>query len=772
MTPTRRPTRRSSAGQRGVTLIEMLVTVAVLVIIMTIMVQIFSAATGAVTAAQAIQGLDDRLKLLDSTIRSDLGGVTARFTPPLNPAAGLGYFEYGENEFADSQGEDGDDYIRFTAKAPAGQPFTGRMWVYQPAVVNNTATGMTNLTVQPVTVSSEYAEIIYFLRNGNLYRRVLLCSGGAAGAKSGLQSTVTQAINNVFSLSGSLVVANGAQPNPSPFFPPPLGGNPVTQKGQNVSWQAVNDVSARPNPLGNATVDSSQVILVNTLGDLTNRENRPFYSRFSSDFAGLNGGPDGIPDDLNSDNIWDLYPSLYPNVFNAGPANPLNTGLVYASNYQANATAVSLMAFPFTFPGAYSKAQKLPNATDAAGWIHSPAPVANYGGNEITFDVGLGTAGTATPLNYVQSINHNPLDLGDNLPTPINPVTPNATDFNQTWWGFPTWRETLSPFWNDPTFQINVNLAQPNGLASLTPAEVSNGSVTATRALLPCMTNLAPAVANGPPILWRNVPQLFCDNAGDPNQNGANFFVAAASALWGILSWEDDLIMTNVRSFDVKAYDNSLGAYADLGWGDDPRVTGVNATPLLVGNVNILGGTNPPQYPVAFPNILPGQIFDLIGQTFAHEGRMPPLVNDNRLDFQYPNLTYVNSATFNSQYFVITATNAAGNTDTFNFKAYSSNVGDNTAGIVRLRRVWETWSTEYSQAPANGVYHNPTPPTGGDPLEGFPWGPNGGTPPIYPSYPPPYPAPLRGIQIQIRVADPSNQRLKSVTIRQDFTDRL
>ncbi len=123
MKPNGRPARR------GVTLIEMLVTVAILVIIMTIMVQIFQAATGAVTAAQQLQGLDDQLKRLDATIRADLGGVTARFTPPLNPAANLGYFEYGENEFADNQGEDSDDYIRFTAKAPPGQPFTGRVWL-------------------------------------------------------------------------------------------------------------------------------------------------------------------------------------------------------------------------------------------------------------------------------------------------------------------------------------------------------------------------------------------------------------------------------------------------------------------------------------------------------------------------------------------------------------------------------------------------------------------------------------------------------------------
>ena len=138
--------------RRGVTLVEMLVTVAVLVIIMTVMVQIFQSATGALTAAQTIQDLDNQLKLLDSTIRSDLGGVTARFTPPLDPAQGLGYFEYGENEFADMQGEDSDDYLRFTAKAPAGPAVHGAdVGRRQPANCD----GFYNAAVQPITVTSE-----------------------------------------------------------------------------------------------------------------------------------------------------------------------------------------------------------------------------------------------------------------------------------------------------------------------------------------------------------------------------------------------------------------------------------------------------------------------------------------------------------------------------------------------------------------------------------------------------------------------------------------
>src|SRR3954464_13004954 len=82
--------------RKGVTLVEMLVTLAVLLILMTIIVQIFGAATGALSGAQSYQELDNKLRQLDVTIRTDLRGVTARMTPPLDPKDNLGYFEYGE----------------------------------------------------------------------------------------------------------------------------------------------------------------------------------------------------------------------------------------------------------------------------------------------------------------------------------------------------------------------------------------------------------------------------------------------------------------------------------------------------------------------------------------------------------------------------------------------------------------------------------------------------------------------------------------------------
>ena len=678
----------------------MLVTLAILLLMMTVIVQIFQAATGALNAAQVYQELDNQLRLLDLTIRSDLGGVTCKLTPPNNPKNNTGYLEYGENEFADVQGEDSDDYIRFTAKAPAGQPFTGRMWIRAAYYNATNGTATANQLPQPITITSEYAEIIYFLRNGNLYRRVLLVAPA-------LQSTIEPSVNNV----NPNAPFNGAG-----FFPVALGGNPVGLSGNQVSWQAVNDLSAHPATTG-APYQGNSVIL-NALGDLTNRENRFAYQRFSSDFQNLAGalvpGGDGLSDDLNGDNVPDYYPTLYPTVL--APTN--NAGQLIYEPIPANRQALGAMAFPFVFPGAYSIPQTL--TTAAYGWIHSPNPEVNIGSPSVPVGVTYQGNANGTTLNYLQNINHNPLDIGDNLSIPAN-----LSGYVQTWWGFPTWRETLSPFWLDPTVQTNMIESQPAGLGYI----LANSALPAGTPL-PAMT--AP---------YHNTnPQPYNDQFGSPSVFFPLDINGNPPPLWSQYSWEDDLVMTGVRSFDIKAYDNSLAAYADLGWGDDPRVTGLltpqylgmttTTIPYLAGNLDPVNGYVAPAY--AYIN---NAKFNLLTQTFAHEGRVPPLVEDNIFDAQY----------------------GAGSYPGYN---YTGNIGDDNPAVVRLRRVWDSWSTEYTEAPGTGV--NPY---------GFPAGPPL-APPIYPSYPPPYPAPLRGIQIQVRVTDPANQRVKTLTIRQDFTDKL
>ncbi len=690
----------------------MLVTLAILLLMMTAIVKIFQAATGALNAAQVYQELDNQLRLLDSTIRSDLSGVTCKMTPPNDPKNNPGYFEYGENEFADVQGEDSDDYIRFTAKAPASQPFTGRMWVAPPIPISAmTAQQLQNyLSTQPITITSEYAEIIYFLRNGNLYRRILLVAPER-------QPNVAAAVSNLWNYRDPSTL-NLTQYN---FTPTALGGN-------NVSWQAVNDLSAHPAPSG-APYRGNSVVL-NTLGDLTNRENRFAYQRFSNDFQNLAGqlvvGGDGLSDDVNADNVPDYYPTLYPTVL-----TPVNNPRLIYEPITANRHALALMAFPFVFGYAYTDPQWLSSGVAPFGWIHSPNPQVylRSTNSSVAFD--------ANPLLYLNTLNHNPLDVGDNLPVPPgSPTRLNNVPMNQTWWGFPTWRETLSPVWVDPTAQTNMIEGQPPGIGSGGPMP---GMAAPYHSVNPQPFNDGFATTGIGSIFFP------LDHNGNP------------PALWSQYSWEDDLIMTGVRSFDIKAYDNSLAGYADLGWGDNVRDYPLNLLqnphnqtnlPFLNGtpNPSLLGnpGFNAP-IPFLFPSLYWNNLgWDLINQTFAHEGRIPPLVADNRYDAQFGAVP--------AGYYT-------------SYPNYTGNIGDDNPNLTRLRRVWDSWSTEYTKAPGTGV----NPP--GTPAASFPAGPPF-APPIYPSYPPPYPAPLRGIQIQIRVTDPTNQRIKTLTIRQDFTDKL
>ena len=86
--------------------------------------------------------------------------------------------------------------------------------------------------------------------------------------------------------------------------------------GNQVSWQGVNDLSAHPAPTG-APYDDNSVIL-NALGDLTNRENRFAYQRFSNDFLEPDQAPcrpaTACPTTSTATTCPTIIPTLYPTV--------------------------------------------------------------------------------------------------------------------------------------------------------------------------------------------------------------------------------------------------------------------------------------------------------------------------------------------------------------------------------------------------------------------------------------------------------------------------
>jgi hypothetical protein len=675
--------------------VELIVVVGLLVLVMSILAAIFQSATGAISVSRAYAALDQELRRIDTVIRDDLQGVTARLTPPLNPEQGLGYLTYSEGALADRQGEDTDDILAFTAKAPQGRPFTG--FIVQPRATGATpgsdgraVTGLFNR----IAITSDYAEIIYFLRNGNLYRRVFLIQ-----PERQLSTHVGTTTAGAMQPGGGFDTSNMA-PN-SGLYNLPMG------------WLGLNDLSARP-----SSVNGSYSPILNTLSDLTNRENRAFTPRFADDYVGgaaaTTPNPDGVTDDVNGDGIPDFYPTLYPGVFVAPNPTPLfgTNKLAHLLNMttlpSASAT-LDQLPFPFMYPNAYSKNDPW---TSGAGSVHSLDPTVN---------TTVAPAGRPWFGSFLDPpFNHAPVDQGDNLPIPA------AITQTQTWWGLPTKKETLSVFWTDPVKRIND--AQGSGYYTVTNFDTLYGQQSAGLSLM-TGTPLPPMTPD-----WRLVPQPYNDLGGS-----TTFCTLPASAAlgpstnntWKALA-EEDLILSGVRSFDIKAYDQIAGGYYDLGYMSGSTSYPTVPSPAGAGqpvnpNPAMWGGT-PPQCWTPL-----GTIAATLS-TYGHEGRMPPLTADFRSDAQFPAFLIGDDA-------------------------------GNGVPVQRMRRVFDTWSTAYSQTPSQTIMN---PATGSTPQNGMPY--SGGPPPM-PSYPAPYPAPLRGLQIQIRVVDPSNQHVKILTIKQDFADK-
>jgi prepilin-type N-terminal cleavage/methylation domain-containing protein len=218
MKPAKNPSQR-----QGLTLIELLVALTVSLIMIFAVVEIFSRVGAKVSDGRATIEMAGEIRSAREMLESDLAGITCPAQVWVDPAAGMGYFEYLEGPLSDSQPSAGDttlgdidDVLMFTARS-TGEPFTGRF----------------NGTV----IESDVAEIVWWLsladRDGDgnrstseyfrLHRRVLL---------------VRPDLN--------------------------LTGN------DEVTFFANNDVSARL---------SGGSMVANSLGDLTLRENRFAHNR-------------------------------------------------------------------------------------------------------------------------------------------------------------------------------------------------------------------------------------------------------------------------------------------------------------------------------------------------------------------------------------------------------------------------------------------------------------------------------------------------------------
>ena len=180
--------RQQSGARGGFTLVEMLVSVAIMLLMMSMFAQVFQLAGSTITSQRGVAENDQRSRSIQTVITADLDKRSFRLVvpwsvgddpglPETSPVLRKGYFYISENDTT----SDVDDFIQFTVDVNDIRQNTDVSSIY------GRATQLASLTQHPnqpeaddgwaeanSTSISSAAEISYFVRNGKLYRRYLL----------------------------------------------------------------------------------------------------------------------------------------------------------------------------------------------------------------------------------------------------------------------------------------------------------------------------------------------------------------------------------------------------------------------------------------------------------------------------------------------------------------------------------------------------------------------------------------------------------------------
>ena len=214
--------KQANTLRPGFTLVEMLVSVTLVLLMMTMFTSIFQMATNSVTVQRGIAENDQAARSFTTALRADFAKRSMRFGQPYYPTEfeatsptpfgdRAGYLYVSANDMNSWQ----DDLLQFTVNVSQSQEesddtryFGAAELLYDLAAdpaFGNTPRATTlrfnpnqpdaddaNLSANQVT-SSSAAEISYFVRNGGLYRRVMLLREPlpVAGEELAIQPTST-----------------------------------------------------------------------------------------------------------------------------------------------------------------------------------------------------------------------------------------------------------------------------------------------------------------------------------------------------------------------------------------------------------------------------------------------------------------------------------------------------------------------------------------------------------------------------------------------------
>ena len=210
------------SARSAFTLVEMMVSVALVLLMMTMFASIFSMATNSVANQRGIAENDQRARALVTVLESDFANRTMRYplpfhdgenssTAPAPRASSNGYIYISTNNSDSGH----DDRLQLTVSTTAlsggtdDSPFLGAANILAdrspPATatptslnVNRNQPDADDGTMQPNgTAASSAAEVCYIWRNGNLYRRVSLIRDPQrmAGQTLGAQPVTRTGVN-------------------------------------------------------------------------------------------------------------------------------------------------------------------------------------------------------------------------------------------------------------------------------------------------------------------------------------------------------------------------------------------------------------------------------------------------------------------------------------------------------------------------------------------------------------------------------------------------
>lgn len=188
-------TIKPSTNRSAFTLVEMLVSVSLVLLMMTMFATMFQITTRSMSKQRGISENDQRARSVFTVMNKDFQHRTMRYSLPFFPTEDsaksvtpfsnrAGYLYFSMNEPDSGL----DDKIQFTVSSNIlfddtdSSPYFGR--ATELVDRSNGTSGLANNPNQPETDdgslaansigSSPAAEVCYFLRNGNLYRRVML----------------------------------------------------------------------------------------------------------------------------------------------------------------------------------------------------------------------------------------------------------------------------------------------------------------------------------------------------------------------------------------------------------------------------------------------------------------------------------------------------------------------------------------------------------------------------------------------------------------------